>query len=46
MAYAPSEQTGIKKEKKDSYLSQINTRQTYFKTCFDGKRKSLDCGAP
>ncbi|KAK2140243.1 hypothetical protein NP493_5888g00001 [Ridgeia piscesae] len=28
-----------------SYLSQINTRQTGFETCFDSKRKSRDCSA-
>ncbi|KAK2181443.1 hypothetical protein NP493_398g01010 [Ridgeia piscesae] len=29
-----------------SYLSQINTRQTSFEACFDSKRKSRDCSAP
>ncbi|KAK2191575.1 hypothetical protein NP493_51g05078 [Ridgeia piscesae] len=28
-----------------SYLSQINTRQTRFEACFDSKRKSRDCNA-
>ncbi|KAK2187974.1 hypothetical protein NP493_148g04036 [Ridgeia piscesae] len=29
-----------------SYLSQINTRQTSFEACFDSKRKSRDYSAP
>ena len=29
-----------------SYLSQINTRQTGFEACHDSKRKSRDCSAP
>ncbi|KAK2194059.1 hypothetical protein NP493_3g10016 [Ridgeia piscesae] len=29
-----------------TYLSQINTRQTSFEACFDRKHKSRDCSAP
>ncbi|KAK2179647.1 hypothetical protein NP493_478g02005 [Ridgeia piscesae] len=29
-----------------SYMSQINTRQTSFEAYFDSKRKSRDCSAP
>ena len=32
---------------RQSYLSQINTRQTRsFEACVDSKRKSRDCSAP
>ena len=29
-----------------SYLSQINKKQTRFEAYFDSKRKSRDCSAP
>ena len=29
-----------------SYLSQINTKQTGFEACFDSNHKSRDCSMP